>query len=84
MNISFPIKSAYDFDRGAVAFPAIVDGVPRRVLVSEEALQDHFGATGTGDYVQVFEQNRSAMEKVARRYIPLIKDGDVVLQTAHF
>lgn len=86
MNIHFPLKSAYDFDAGSISFPAEVDGAPRRCLVSEEALQDHFGADGIDDRLltEYFEANRGAIETVAADKIRNGAVGDVVLGTKDF
>jgi hypothetical protein len=84
MEISFPTRSALDPDRFAVAFPAIVNGVQLRIFVSAEALQDHFGAIGQDDLVAVFERNRPAIERVARRMLEQGATGEVILKTAYF
>jgi len=49
MQIIFPKQSAIDPDTMGVAFPVEVDGVRRRVLISTEALEDHFGGDHNPD-----------------------------------
>lgn len=84
MRIIFLIRSAYDFDHMAVAFPVVVDGDQKRVLVSADALQDHFGAYDSDNFVAVFESNRHAIEAVAARMIEQGASGEIILKSGMF
>ena len=87
MKIEFRPNSAYDGHRWGVAFTAYVNHQPRRCLVSDAALNHHFGgdAAKTGDaLVQLFENNRARIEQIARA---LIEDGqtdDIIIGTSDF
>lgn len=66
-----------------VAFPAEVGGVKAICEISEEALQDHFGATtnSAADLIGAFKSHRATIEDGARRkYAPgprwLLKSED--------
>ena len=89
MQIEFPEQSAFDFERLSVVFPALVDGQLRRVFVSCEALQDHFGGP-TGpmadgqSFIDPFEANRGHIEAIAERLFRVGAPGDVVLTSASF
>lgn len=84
MQINFPTQSVIDPETMYVAFPVDVDGVRRRVRISTEALDDHFGGNHNPDKKNVFETNRSAIESKARQLILTGADGDLLLQTAMF
>ena len=89
MKIEFPAGSAFDFDRLLVVFPVIIDGQRRRILISCEALQDHFGApTGpTADgqsFVRAFEANRGRIEAMAERLIQMGVAGEILLKSEFF
>lgn len=84
MNIYFPKLSTIDLDTMGVAFPVDVDGVRRRVLISTEALEDHFGGDHNPDKKSVFEANRHLIEAKVRQVIEAGAQGDVVLRTAMF
>ncbi len=84
MQIIFPKQSAIDPDTMGVAFPVEVDGVRRRVLISTEALEDHFGGDHNPDKKSVFEANRHIIEAKARQIIEGGAQGDVLLRTAMF
>jgi hypothetical protein len=86
MDISFPKKSAYDFSTTSIAFPVVVDGSQRRCLVTEEALTDHFGATGIDQahLQEVFEANRDRIEAVAEARVRGGATGDVLLRSRDF
>jgi len=89
-NISFPDRSTPDADRLGVTFPADIDGHRIVCFISAEALQDHFGARGTGggELTRAFERNRSTIEAAARRKIlfagTAFATGRVDLLTADF
>lgn len=83
MEITFPKKSAIDSELQVVSFPAVVDGVQLRVMVSREALQDHFGANAE-DLLRVFEENRSTIEALAKRFLADGAEEDLLLQSKHF
>jgi hypothetical protein len=84
MRIDFPDGAAFNFDRGAVAFPAVVDGVNRQCLISTEALEDHFGADHGSNFVYVYERNKYAIQQVARRMLEQGASGEVVIKSGHF
>lgn len=84
MQIIFPKQSAIDPDTMGVAFPVEVDGVRRRVLISTEALEDHFGGDHNPDKKSVFEANRHIIEAKTRQIIESGAQGDVLLRTAMF
>jgi hypothetical protein len=86
VDISFPTKSAYDFSATGIAFPVIVDGYQRRCLVTEEALMDHFGATGIdpAHLQEAFEANRDRIEAVAEARIRGGATGEVLLRSRDF
>jgi hypothetical protein len=86
MNISFPQQSAYEARATSVAFPAVVDGHTRRCLVTNEALEDHFGAISMepGHLQQIFEANRGEIQVVAQERFLSGAMGDVFLRTQDF
>lgn len=84
MQINFPKQSIIDSETMCVAFPVDVDGVRRRVMISNEALDDHFGGNHNPDKRAVFESNRYAIESKARQIIEGGVEGNVLLQTAMF
>jgi hypothetical protein len=69
-----------------VAIPVLVDGQPARCEISEEALQDHFGAaTGNGaDLVAAFLGGRARIEAVAEARLQVSRGAPVLLRTADF
>lgn len=85
MKITFPLGEVYDFDRDAIAFPVDVNGQKIRVLISAEALQDHFGASDPSEYVEIFKRHRAQIEAMAERIInQLGPSKDLVLKTEFF
>ena len=73
MDIVFQEVAPVHTVNTTVAFRAEVGGTQMTCEISEEALQDHFGAISNApsDLIAVFMTNRSAIEDVARRkYIP--------------
>jgi hypothetical protein len=84
MGIYFPKQSVIDPETMCVAFPVEVNGVRRRVLISTEALDDHFGGNHNPDKRSVFEANRRIIEAKARQLIEGGVQGDVLLRTAMF
>jgi len=86
MAVEFPLRSGYVIDNMAIGFPVIVDGLSRRALVSEETLQDHFGAkdiVGEG-LVHVFEQNREFFQNKVLELIKIGVNGDLIIKTNMF
>ena len=53
-------------------------------MISNEALDDHFGGNHNPDKRAVFESNRYAIELKARQIIEGGVEGNVLLQTAMF
>ena len=71
-NVQFPASEPIFTQNTTVAFDVLIDGVRATGEISEEALQDHFGAaTGAGvELVRAFKANRHAIEAVARVKLP--------------
>jgi hypothetical protein len=68
-TITFKSGLWWNFDRGAVGFRALVNGREVPCLISEESLQDYFGAdpAGGGDAMKAaFEKNRRTIELIAK------------------
>lgn len=84
MKVIFPKQSVVDPDTMCVSFPVDVDGVRRKVRISTEALDDHFGGDRNPDKKSVFEANRSSIEEKVRQLILAGVNGDLLLQTAMF
>jgi len=86
--ISFSGNEWPEFDRHAVAFTIIVDGVRRKGLISAEALEDHFDAgTTQSQLIQSFRANRSTIEARAAALISagrLTASGELLLRTEDF
>lgn len=85
MDITFPKNSAIDSMTMSVAFPVSINGHNKRILISREALEDHFGANENSDLIYVFESNRVIIEQKARE---LILNGynqdNIILKTNMF
>lgn len=77
-------EEQYDFNRDAVVFWG-QDRTDRiRCVISEEALRDHFHGDRK-DQIQVFRENREAIENLARqKYLSgrVETDGTVLIRTA--
>ncbi|WP_187360136.1 DUF1488 domain-containing protein [Chitinolyticbacter meiyuanensis] len=72
--IRFALGCSFDFDRNGVAFYATHNGEEILCLVSEEALQEHFGADGGAQaFIDAFEFHRIEIERVAEKRI---RNGD--------
>lgn len=84
MQINFPKQSMIDPETMCVGFPVDVDGERRRVRVSNEVLEDHFGGDHNPDKKSVFEENRAAIEAKARQLILSGAHGDLLLKTEMF
>jgi DNA-directed RNA polymerase specialized sigma24 family protein len=84
--IQFPTEQRWDIVHGCVEFPAVIDGSRILCRVSEEALEDFFGAKGYRDAIPVFVSNRSTFERIARDKIAVedLKDGYVSITTDDF
>jgi len=79
MKIEFPPISVADGQNWGIAFPVEVDGVRRRCLIYDEAIQDLFQVK-TGDLEQlrsVFEQHRAVVEALVREQIRPGEDGEI-------
>lgn len=72
-DIRFTGEHTRHFDNGGISFKAIVDGEVCACLISDEALQDHFGAKH-GSPESAFHSGRSRIEAIARA---MIEDGRV-------
>ncbi len=66
MNLPDPFPSI-----GGLNFPVIVDGKRVTMRISEEALQDHFGATSSGgSYVEAYRQHSHRIDaKATEKYL---------------
>lgn len=76
----------YQFDRDAVAFSGNSTGEIVHCAISREALDDDFGADGTGQKgrIDAFHKNRSIIERLARaKYLaaPIEEPGSLVIKT---
>lgn len=71
-TIHFPQSEPFYTPNTTVAFEAVVDGVRATCEISEEALQDHFGAIsrGAADLVRAFKQHRAAIEAIGHAKLP--------------
>jgi hypothetical protein len=88
LDLSFSNPPArYDFERDIVTFYGEALGQPVKCAISREALDDHFGANGLGQdgRVQKFQENRSAVERMARAKFlswPIEEINSVLIKTA--
>lgn len=71
-TIHFPKTEPKYTPNTTVAFDAVIDGVRVSCEISEEALEDHFGATSTTqvELIRAFKTHRIVIEAVARIKIP--------------
>lgn len=71
-TVHFPRIDPVYTPNTTVAFQAVVDGTQMTFEISEEALQDHFGAGSrtAADLISAFKRNRRAIEAVARLKLP--------------
>ena len=86
-NVLFPASDPIFTQSTTVAFEVLIDGMHATGEISEQALQDHFGAaTGTGaELVRAFKANRYAIEAVARVKLPAkVAAGRGLLVSADF
>ncbi|MGX9698136.1 DUF1488 domain-containing protein [Janthinobacterium lividum] len=87
MKIEFPSNAGFDPSRYCVWFRAIVDGRTINCFITEEALTDHFTATGrdASNSVAAFETNRAVIEPITKSLIvQLGPDADILLKSEHF
>ncbi len=68
-QIVFSGNRAWDSNRDSMSFEVEVDGKKTRCLISREALEDHYGADQGKTVEQAFDDNRHAIEDVARKII---------------
>lgn len=85
-SITFPREQRWDITHGCVEFPAVVDGERVICRVSEEALEDYFGATGSDDAIPTFVANRTKFERIARDKLMVeeFTDGAILIRTDDF
>lgn len=71
-TIHFPQTEPLYTPNTTVAFEVVVDGVRATCEISEEALQDHFGAVSrsAAELVRAFKEHRAAIEAVGRFRLP--------------
>lgn len=67
-EILFTGERTYHFDMGGISFRAVIDGQTCACVISDEALQDHFGAKSSSPE-SAFDSNRSRIEEIARTFI---------------
>lgn len=86
MNVTFEREYRWDSDRYAMAFPARSGGRQILCLISGEALQDYFGATGRHETLEeAFLRHRPSIESIARALIErgrMDKSGRVLIHSA--
>lgn len=83
-DIRFTGERTRHFDMGGISFRAIVDGQTCACIITDEALQDHFGAKH-GSPESAFDLNRRRIEEIARGMIEghrVSADGRVVIKSA--
>jgi len=85
-TIVFPPRERWDIIRGCIEFVAEVEGVPVTCRMSEEALEDYFGANGVPTLIPTFNAFRVPIEAVARRKILFkdFQDGSISITTDDF
>lgn len=86
-NVLFPASEPIFTQNTTVAFEVLIDGARATGEISEEALQDYFGATSRAgvELVRAFKANRHAIEAVARVKLPArIAAGRGLLVSADF
>ncbi len=74
----------YDSLTMSVRFPVIIDGITKGALVSQETLQDHFGASPNSDLVAIFEINREVIENKMRALLTANPDIELIIKTNMF
>jgi len=86
MTITFSRDYRWDGDHYGMAFPAYVDGKRILCLISGEALQDYFGASGRHEAMEeAFLRNRGLIESIAHALIEtgrLEESGKVLIRGA--
>jgi len=82
----FPDEQRWNIIHGAVDFPAQLGSSRMTCRVSEEALEDYFGATTTDTMVATFRTNRGTFEDIARRKLLAgeFAEGVVLITTKDF
>jgi hypothetical protein len=79
----------YDFSRDIVMFEGKALGASVNCAISREALDDHFGATGTSGHtnqerLETFRKNRSGIERMTREkylHLPVEEPEAVLIKT---
>jgi len=86
MDIEFPMHyPGVATPNTTVKIPTKVDGQWVHCEISEEALQDHFGASGDAQsWVDSFQNNRGVIEMVARKKLEATGGQPVLLRTEDF
>jgi len=71
-TVHFPQSEPVYTPNTTVAFEVVVDGALATGEISEEALQDHFGAASRSgaELIRAFKAHRHAIEAVARVQLP--------------
>lgn len=86
-TVHFPQTEPTYTSNTTVSFEAVIDGVKVSGEISEEALEDHFGATSRSpsELVKSFKAHRPAIEAVARIKLPKrLMAGRPLLVSADF
>jgi len=68
----------------SVRFPVTIDGITKQALVSQEALQDHFGGNNNQNLVAIFEANRTVIENKLRQLLIADPHADLIIKTSMF
>ena len=80
-EIRFTGERTRNFEMGGISFRATVDGESCACVITDEALQDHFGAK-RGTPARAFDSNRTQIEGIARAMIECghaRTDGKIVI-----
>lgn len=86
-TMHFPQTEPIYTQHTTVAFQVVIDGTAATAEISEEALQDHFGAGSRvgAELIRAFKANRHAIEAVARLKLPpRLAAGRGLLMTGDF
>ena len=85
-NVMFDGRRWWDFDRGGVTFSGEADGKRLLFFVSEEALEDHFGAgAGENSHLAAFDASVLELQRIATRLLLIGRMDDerrVFIRTA--
>ncbi len=86
-DITFPPEHHRDSARGAIVFPALVNGQTITCVILDAAVQEHLGANGQDDLEEAFTLNRGTAENMARLVIRAgntTENGEAVIRAEDF